>query len=180
MKLTISIDGTDQELDLNEILSIREPESERATCAVYLAYWGGIFGAKLEEEELADANYRAWHGETVVRLLGTSGDKGPAEWKVKAIIEADGGFLTAKAAIAKTKRDVASAKAVFDAYSRKADILARLIARENTEHIRSGGVGVGSYDSHATPTKATAKTKDDKAAKVAAAIAQTKLKTKLT
>lgn len=168
MKALINIDGVEQEIDLAEILTINKPEVERFEVSVHLAYWGAIFGAKLEEEELADANYRHWHGETIKTLLKTE-EKAPAEWKVKAVVEASPGFLAAKQEIARSKRDVATAKAIFDAYSRKADILARLIARENTEHIRTGGVGRTDYD----PAPSTDKV-EERNAKVAAAIAARK------
>lgn len=169
MKVLITVDGVEEEVDLASILTIRVPEQERMEVAVHLAYWGAIFGAKLEEEELADAAYRQWHGATVCALLASE-EKAPAEWKVKAVVEADKGFMECKERIARSKRDVASAKALFDAYSRKADILARLIAREDTERVRAGSVGRGDYETPAKPSAA------DRTAKVAAALAATRLK----
>lgn len=169
MNVKLTVDGAEQELDLAEILTIRNPEAERMEVSVHLAYWGAIFGAKLEEEELADAYYRQWHGETIKTLL-SSEEKSPAEWKVKAVIEAHPSFIACKERIAASKREVATAKAIFDSYSRKADILARLIAREDTERVRANVLGRESHDS-AAGVKA-----EERNAKVAEAVAATRMK----
>lgn len=170
MNVKLTIDGEEQSIALADILTIRVPEQERMEVAVHLAYWGSIFGAKLEEEELADALYRQWHGTTTSALL-SSEEKAPAEWKVKAVLEADVAFMECKERIARSKREVASAKAIFDAYSRKADILARLIAREDSERVRAAGVGRGEEAPTAPVKTETAAARN---ARVAAAIAASK------
>lgn len=137
--ITIEIDGAEQTFDLDEALAIREPESERMLVAVELAYWGGIWAAKIEAEEMADAHYHAWRGETICDLL--KGEEKAAEWKVKEFVLSQPAYLEKRKEWAKAKRDVQAAKSMFEAYNRKADILARLINREDTERVRSGEIG---------------------------------------
>lgn len=162
--ITISIDGDDQTFDLEALLTVANPEMERNTVAVELAYWGGIWAAKLEEEEMADADYHHWRGETICDLLKK--EEKAAEWKVKEFVNGSEGYLEVRRVWGKAKRDVQGAKAMFEAYSRKADILARLIAREDTERVRSGDVGRTS-DGAKTPAA-------DKIAAAKAAIEKTR------
>lgn len=145
------IDGKETTVDLDVILTIHDSESERPKCATDMALWGRRWASAAGEAVMADARYRQWHGEAVTALL-RSEEKAPAEWKVKAVVEANPSFLKHKQEIARAEENVLAFKTIFDAFNRKADILARMVAPDHSEKVRAGDVGRTEYVPNPTET----------------------------
>lgn len=103
--------------------------------ASLIAWWGSVKGAAMQEAETVDAFYRQWRARKALEILER--DPKLAEWKVKALIEADPEFARVKAGIAKAQENVEVATVMVRAAEKKANILqsrgANLRAEKRTQ-----------------------------------------------
>ncbi len=129
--VTINIDGEDQEIDIAEILTIKNPEAERDEVTALMAWWGSVWASAAQDATLSDVGYRHWKGISIKNLL--EADPKTAEWKMAAMIESTPEWKQLKMACAAAERNAGVAKAIFEAYARKADLLARLVRRDDNE-----------------------------------------------
>jgi hypothetical protein len=139
MKIKLLVNGEVQELDLQEILVIKNPDAEREEAAAQVAWWGAVWAASVETAALADTEYRHWKGVSIRSLIDA--DPKLAEWRVSAMVESSPEWKELKTRAAAAERYANAAKAVFEAWNTKADILARLIRRDDNERYSAPATG---------------------------------------
>jgi hypothetical protein len=137
MVVSITVNGEDEEIDLAEILGISSAESEREQVAAQMAWWGAIWGQAIETEQLADAAYRTWRAEQTARFA----DGGLAEWKCKSAVEAMPEFRTHKEQIAAAARNATAAKAIYEAFGKKSELLTKLVRRDDNDNYHGRNLG---------------------------------------
>lgn len=137
MVVSITLNGHDEEFDLGEIMSISNPEADRETVAAQMAWWGAIWGQAVETEQLADAAYRSWRARTTDKVAAN----GTAEWKSKNIVEGMPEFVTHKEQIAAAARNAATARAIYEAYGKKAELLIKLVRRDDNDSYHGRTLG---------------------------------------
>ena len=156
--------------DLDDDLTIAHVGHEMRTVAAQMNRWGAVWAASEAEYEQLDAMYRAWRGSMVEAIL--SGNPKQSEWKVKAEIDSDPGFMKHKNALAIATRNKVRCKAVFQSFETKARLLQSKGAAARMELERTGaGSYVGDDDGEdgeveeVAPTKSAPKKKPDKSAR---------------
>jgi len=120
-QVELVVNGDKVQVDLEEILSIQDISRDMDQVASQMSYWGAVWAAADEESQRADAHYRKWRAETGQRIL--SANEKTAEWKVKQDIESDETFLKLKSSLAQAAHNVTLAKAIFEAFKIKANML---------------------------------------------------------
>jgi len=154
--------------DLEEDLTIAHVGHEMRTVAAQMNRWGAVWAASEAEYEQLDAMYRAWRASMIEGIL--SGEPKRSEWKVKAEVEADPGFMKHKNALAIATRNKVRCKAVFQSFETKARLLQSkgAIARMELERTGTGSYVTDDDDvevEEAPPPRRASKKKPDKAAR---------------
>lgn len=145
-KIETVLGGKQIQLDVDQEPTIQDLSDDMDRVAAQIAFWGELWGAAEGERVMADARYRAWAAQLAMKLQKMDG---MSEWKVKARIEADPGFIKCKEAIAKTTRDATVMRAVFDAFKSKASMLQSKGARARAE-LEATGMATRSVEKEAT------------------------------
>jgi hypothetical protein len=140
-RLTFNIEGEKQSIDLAQELEISDLEAERARVAAQIAYWGALVAAADAAAERLEAELEHWTGKCVDKLLAA--DPKMAEWKCKPATQAQDDFLERRRTIIAAKEEAAKAKAVYNGFTRKHDILKAMTSREGGERFAAGDVGRG-------------------------------------
>jgi hypothetical protein len=135
----VVVNGDVQTVDLSEVLEIRDPGSERLEAPAMVAWWGAVWADAVQAAEREDAAYRHFQAAAYKTLLEQ--DAKVAEWKAKALVESTTEWLTQKTRVVDAERNANAAKAIFEAYQVKADMLARLVRREDSELYHGRDVG---------------------------------------
>lgn len=117
----IKVQGTDVELDTVGDLPIADLSTDMDQVASKMAWWASVWSAAESEKIKVDALYRSWRGRKTAEILERNEKE--AEWKVRAAIEADPKFMELKSAIAVTEENATLAKGVFEAFSKKGNML---------------------------------------------------------
>lgn len=130
-KRKITVAGIEVELDTADGLPIADISADMDQVASQMAWWASVWAAAERERMEADAFYRRWRGIETLRHAETKPP--PAEWKVRAMVEADPKFVEYKAAMARAEENVTLAKGVWESYAKKANMLQSRGARERQE-----------------------------------------------
>lgn len=138
-KVTVHVDGAQQEIDCDEILIITSPEKERDTVAADIAYWGAKYGEAIGNQRMAEAASTKWMGQQLAGALKT--DDKVSEWKAKAFAHGSPGYTAMKDSEANAEANSVALGAVFEAYKQKGRILERLIGVEQALIASSGRIG---------------------------------------
>lgn len=160
-EITLTVNGDEMTVDLDEVMTIVDPDEDRRKVAADIAWWGELWARAVEAAEIADAEYRHWAGKSR-NNAATAGEKAPAEWKVNAVIEGSDEFLVMKKRIAEANGNVTRTKAVFEAFCHKAELLRQRTRQESTEAYHANQVG------RSAPDEAPDAQKDPRATKMAA------------
>lgn len=123
-------------LDTERDLHVVDISEDMSRVAALMAWWGSVHAECEREKVLADARYRQWRAAETNALASS----GLPEWKVKAAIESKREFLVHKEEIARTEANVIAAKAQFDAFAKKGNILQSRGAMEREERSKQGMV----------------------------------------
>jgi len=121
-KLSVELGGRTYDFDFAPDLRIgHDVDTQMDQVAAQIAWTGGLWGEAKKAKLIADAEYRAWRAATTRAVL----DEAPklAEWKVKAAIEADPGFMTHKRAIAEAERIELLMMNVVAGFKHKSELL---------------------------------------------------------
>lgn len=120
-KRSITVAGTVVELDTREGLPIADISGDMDKVASQMAWWGSVWAAAEREALEADAFYRSWKAKKFNEFLES--DPKLAIDKVNAKVEACSEFLQFKQAIAKATENATLARAIFNAYDKKGNML---------------------------------------------------------
>ena len=104
--------------------------------AAQMAWWAVVQAAAEREKIQTDARYRSWRAAMTNKILEEQ--KGLAEHKVKALIEADLKFLEFKEAIAIAEENAIIARGQFLAFDKKGAMLQSRGAMARRELARQG------------------------------------------
>ena len=88
--------------------------------AAQMSWWGKVWAEAVKEAAQADAHYRHWRAQQFHAIEADKATKGLPEWKIKAHIESQKGFLEFKYALAQAEANVITAKTQFDSFAEKA------------------------------------------------------------
>lgn len=130
----IKVFDTEVVLDTQKDLSIADISVDMSRVASLMAWWGSVHAECEREKVIVDARYRQWRAVETNALAGS----GLPEWKVKSLIEAKPAFLFHKQEIARTEANVIAARAQFEAFSKKGNILQSRGAMEREERKKQG------------------------------------------
>jgi len=114
---TITVAGTVVEVNTDEQM-ISDIGADMTKVASQMAWWASVMGEAERELIEVDADYRAWRSGKVAALPASL-----AEWRVKAAIDGDTEFKTHKRAIARCEGNITTARGMFDAFAKKANVL---------------------------------------------------------
>ena len=117
----IIVDGKELEIDLEDEFYIDDLDNSMNTIASKIAFWGSVLASAEEEKVRVDAYYRRWRAQHGEKLLES--DPKLAEWKVKQKTDSMEQFLVLKEGIAKSTKNALLAKAFFEAFCRKSNML---------------------------------------------------------
>ena len=131
-KRTIKVQGEPVDLDVKADLPITNLDKDMDQVASHMGWWGSVLGAAERERVQADSHYRHWRGQAWMAAYEGK-PKPPPEHVIKATVESDPKFLQYKEAIALSEENVAIARAVFEAFSKKANVLQSKGARMRAE-----------------------------------------------
>lgn len=171
MAYKILIDGEEREVDPRAVLVIHDPEGERLTVAADMAEWGCYLAEAIKNESMAETAVDNWEGSTLSGMVKEGGEKGPAEWKAKAMLRGSPDYRTIKEQHAQAKQDLAICKAMFESYKVKAEILNGMNYREGQEERKAGMIGQTAPEEPVVRSSAD----DPRVAAAAASIRKTKL-----
>jgi hypothetical protein len=130
-KRTITVNDTDVELDVDVGLPIANVSTDMDRIASQMAWWGSVWAAAEREAAQVEAHYRQWRASKINEIVKR--DPKLAEWKVKALVEADPKFLAFKRAAATTIENTTLARAVFDSLDKKSNQLQSKGAMQRSE-----------------------------------------------
>jgi len=131
-KRKIKVQGQEVELDVKDGLPIANLDQDMDRVASQMAWWGSVLAAAEREQVQCDSHYRNWRGKAWL-AASEAKTKAPPEHVIKATVESKPDFLKYKEAIATAAENVALARAVFEAYSKKANVLQSRGARQRSE-----------------------------------------------
>jgi len=159
-KRIIVVAGTQVEVNTADLV-ISDISNDMTQVASQMAWWASVMGEAERELIEVDAAYRAFRSRKVGGLPATL-----AEWRVKAAIDGDAEFRKHKADIARCEGNIATARGMFDAFAKKANVLQSKGAnvRSEVETIglhtpaaprpaRSARAGSGDVDSEPRPRR---------------------------
>jgi len=134
--IQLKIGGEDIEIDLSEELEIHDVGEGQTRVASQMAYWGEVWALAERESIQIDALYRGWRA----KMSNGAMEANPklAEWKIKALVEADDKFKFLKNSIADAKRNVVVSKSIFEAFRSKAAVLSSKGAMDRAVYERTG------------------------------------------
>lgn len=135
----VHVDGDEQEINLDELLTIINPERERETVAADIAYWGAKYGESIAQQRMAEAAYQKWSGQQLSSTIRA--DDKIAEWKANAFKHGSPEYSTMKDAEANAESNAIALGAVFEAHKQKGRILERLIGVEQALIGAAGRIG---------------------------------------
>lgn len=130
-------------LSTDDLLISRALDEEAADVAAMMGQVGDLIGEWAGGLELADAQYRRWRAQASEMAAG-AGEKAPAEWKVKAAVEANPQFEQHKANIAALTGELEFLRAYFSALQVKSTQLRGLMDRDGAASRQAGKHGVPS------------------------------------
>lgn len=122
-------------VDVSE-LQITDIDQAQRTSTRMIAYWASVLGSAEAEKERADAHYRRWRATCADRILHA--DPKAAEWKVKVAIESHEDFLKLKSALANAIDNAVTARGMFEACIRRAN-LAQSVGAKQRETVKAFG-----------------------------------------
>lgn len=137
--VVVHVDGVSQEINLEELLNIINPEKERDTIAADIAYWGAKFGEAIGQQRMAEAASTKWMGQNIASSL--KADEKVSEWKAKAFAHGSPEYIAVKNAEAEAEANSMALGALFEAYKQKGRILERLIGVEQALIASAGRIG---------------------------------------
>ena len=109
------------ELDTKSLEPSADLDSDAGSVASQVGLVGEILAVTTERLESADAKYRQWRATKAGTILHS--DPKLAEWKVKAKVEADPGFMTHKNAIASLTGDLEFLRVYLSGLKTKASMI---------------------------------------------------------
>lgn len=130
-------------LDTEDLEIHRSLDEEASDLAALMGTTADLIGEWATGVELADAKYRRWRAQATSMAAG-SGDKSPAEWKVKAAVEENPQFLIHKEEIAALTGELEFLRFYFAALQVKSTQLRGLMDRDGSSSRQAGRHGVPS------------------------------------
>ena len=109
------------ELDTRSLEPGGDIDADAGTVASQVGLVGELLAVTTERLEICDAQYRNWRAVRCTAIL--SQEPKLAEWKVKAKVEADPGFLTHKNAIASHTGDLEFLRVYLSGLKTKASMI---------------------------------------------------------
>lgn len=135
MKYEVTIGSKKYTID-DADLAVGKIGEDMDRAAAQIAFFASLWSQAEEEQENADAAYRAWRAELGRTIL--EADPKTPEWKVKQEIEGSDKFLTYKKAIAATFRNTTFLRGLYEAAKSKASILQSKGAMQRAEMEATG------------------------------------------
>jgi hypothetical protein len=130
-------------LSSDDLLIVRSLEEEASDVAAMMALAGDLIGEWTTGVEIADAKYRRWRAQQSETQAGAA-EKAPAEWKVKAAIEAHPEFDQHKVGIAQLTGELEFLRAYFAGLQVKSTQIRGLMDRDGAASRQIGKHGVPS------------------------------------
>lgn len=120
-KRTIVVLGQKVELNTVDGLPIADISIDMDRVAAQMAWWGAVWAAAERQKIEVAGKYRKW--KSIALLEAKARGEKDAEWKIRAHVEGSEGFLAFQDEIALAEEAVVLSKNVFDAFSKKANML---------------------------------------------------------
>jgi hypothetical protein len=120
-KRSITVAGTVVELNTKDGLPISDISADMDRVASEMAWWGSVWAAAEREAVEADAFYRSWRARKFNEFLESDPKMGVD--KIERKVEACEEFLKFKQAIAKAAENVTIARAIFQSFDKKGNML---------------------------------------------------------
>lgn len=130
-------------LSTDDLRISRSLDAEASDVAAYMGLVGDLIGEWTTGVEVADAAYRRWRAQAS-ETVAAAADKAPAEWKIKAAVEADPAFTTHKGEVAALTGELEFLRAYFSALQVKSTQLRGLMDRDGSASRQAGKHGVPS------------------------------------
>lgn len=129
----IKVSGTIIEVDTAKELRIVDLSDDMSMVASQMAWWASVRAEALKEQAKLDAQYRRWRAQKTLSL-----DPKLAEYMKKAHIESDSEFMAHKNKLADNIDAVDLATGMFEAFSKKGNILQSRGAMKRDEMSKQG------------------------------------------
>lgn len=149
--LTLTVVGEQIRAPVVTDLTIDEIGKDLDVVAAQMGYWAVVLADAEEELAAAEASYRSWNANIILKIQEDQPKL--AEWKVKNLAVASPQFLEHKAKIARCQRNVSVLDRLFQAFAKKANVLQSRGANQREVHQRTGVYVPANPDAEDNPTK---------------------------
>jgi hypothetical protein len=119
--IEMTVDGNPVSIDLDAELEVGDVDRDMNQVAAQMAYWGSIHAAAESERLRTEAYYRNWKAQRREKELEI--EPKLAEWKVNAKVQAHPKYMPLWEAQAAATRNSVQARAVFESFKIKANML---------------------------------------------------------
>jgi hypothetical protein len=143
---SIVVNGSIVEITMDGELAVIDLSPDMDKVAAQMGYWAHVWAAAVEEQENADAYYRAWRAKK--HIEAAADPKKPNAELIKARVEAHPDFIKIKAGIARAAKNVVLAKGIHDSFGKKANVLQSKGAMGRMEY---GATGMHTRDTRDEP-----------------------------